>query len=128
MKVRLFEWSGGRDFFYQWGRLKRREKNLYLFIYLAWLLHIVSWVLWLIWVAPTPLALTVPLGFDLGWLNWLGDVLWPLVNLALISFNTWLVFKIYPKDLLAAWLLLGATFFIQTIVFGITLSLVAIGA
>lgn len=61
-------------------------------------------------------------------LSWLGDVLWPLVNLALISFNTWLVFKIYPKDLLAAWLLLGATFFIQTIVFGITLSLVMIGA
>jgi hypothetical protein len=128
MKVRLFEWSGGRDFFYQWGRLKRREKNLYLFIYAGWLLHIVSWVLWLIWVAPYPIALTVPLGFDLGWLNWLGDVLWPLVNLALISFNTWLVFKIYPKDLLAAWLLLGATFFIQTIVFGITLSLVMIGA
>ncbi|MBN2585625.1 hypothetical protein JXA59_03200 [Patescibacteria group bacterium] len=128
MKVRLFEWSGGRDFFYQWGRLKRRERNLYLFIYIAWLLHIVSWVLWLIWVAPYPIALTVPLGFDLGVLSWLGDVLWPLVNLALISFNTWLVFKIYPKDLLAAWLLLGATFFIQTIVFGITLSLVAIGA
>ncbi|OGB75063.1 hypothetical protein A2810_00885 [candidate division Kazan bacterium RIFCSPHIGHO2_01_FULL_49_10] len=128
MKVRLFEWSGGRNFFYQWGRLKRREKNLYLFIYLAWLLHVVSWMLWLIWVAPYPIALTVPLGFDLGFLSWIGDVLWPLVNLALISFNTWLVFKIYPKDLLAAWLLLGATFFIQTIVFGITLSLVMIGA
>lgn len=128
MKIRLFEWSGGRDFFYQWGRLKRREKNLYLFIYVAWLLHVVFWILWLVWVAPYPIALTVPLGFDLGVLSWLGDVLWPLVNLALISFNTWLVFKIYPKDLLAAWLLLGATFFIQTIVFGITLSLVAIGA
>ena len=128
MKIRLFEWSGGRDFFYQWGRLKRREKNLYLFVYLAWLLHIVSWILWLIWVAPYPIALTVPLGFDLGILSWSGDVLWPIVNLALISFNTWLVFKIYPKDLLAAWLLLGSTFFIQTIVFGITLSLVMIGA
>jgi hypothetical protein len=50
------------------------------------------------------------------------------VNLLLLSLNTWLVFKIYPKDLLAAWLLLGASFFLQTIVFGITLSLVAIGA
>jgi hypothetical protein len=125
MKVRLFEWSGGRDFFYQWGRLKRREKNLYLFIYAAWLLHILVWILW---VAPTPLALSVPLGFGFGLSGWLGDILWPLVNLLLLSLNTWLVFKIYPKDLLAAWLLLGASFFLQTIVFGITLSLVAIGA
>jgi len=128
MAVRLFEWSGGRDFFYQWGRLKRREKNLYLFIYAAWLLHIVTWVLWLVWVAPSPIALTVPLGFGLGPIGWVGDILWPLFNLLILSFNTWLVSKIYPKDLLAAWLLLGATFFLQTIVLGITLSLVAVGA
>ena len=128
MAIRLFEWSGGRDFFYQWGRLKRREKNLYLFIYAAWLLHILAWVLWLIWVAPSPIALTVPLGFDLGPVGWVGDILWPLFNLLLLSFNTWLVSKIYPKDLLAAWLLLGATFFLQAIVLGITLSLVAVGA
>lgn len=128
MRVRLFDWSGGRDFFYQWGRLKRREKNLYLFIYAAWLLHIIAWLLWLIWVAPYPIALTVPLGFNLGGASFLGDLLWPLFNLILLSFNTWLIFKAYPKDLLAAWLLLGATFFLQAIVLGITLSLVAIGA
>lgn len=125
-RIRLFEWSGGRSFFYQWGRLKRRERNFYLFVYAAWILHVVFWILWIIFVVPNPIALTVPLGFSLGALAFLKDFLWPLFNLGLLTLNTWLLFTIYHKDILAAWLLLGATIFIQLIIFGIALSLVIV--
>lgn len=125
-RIRLFEWDGERSFFYQWGRFKRRERNLYLFVYVAWLLHIVFWILWIIFIAPYPIALTVPLGFSLGVLGFLKDFLWPLFILILLILNSWLVFFIYPKDILASWLLLGATVFIQIIVLGIAVSLMAI--
>jgi len=125
-RVRLFEWSGGRAFFYQWGRFKRRERNLWLFVYVAWILHAVFWTMWSIWVAPYPIALTVPLGVGLGSLAGLRDWMWPIFNLALLALNTWLIFRIYARDILAAWLLLGAAVFLQLIAWGITFSLIAI--
>ncbi|MBU1082863.1 hypothetical protein KKE14_00240 [Patescibacteria group bacterium] len=125
-RIRLFEWSGGRDFFHQWGRLKRREKNLYLLIYTIWFLHAIFWLLWSVFIAPYPIALTLPINFGLGDLVFLKDFLWPMANFILLAVNTWLVFYIYPKDILAAWLLLGASLFIQIVVLGITLSLIAV--
>jgi len=121
--IRLFDWGGGSLVFYQWGRLKRREKTLHLLIYLLWFLHIIFWIGWVIFVAPYPIALTVPLGFSLGALSWLKDYLWPIFNLLILSCNTWLIFKVYPRDILSAWLLLGATLFLQIIVLGIAISL-----
>lgn len=125
-RIRLFEWNGGRSFFYQWSKFKRREKNLHLFLYISWFLHIIFWVLWVLFVAPYPIALTVPLGFSLGYLLFLKDYLWPLFNLLFLVLNTWLIFAIYPKDILAAWLLVGATVFIQIVVLGIVVSLMLI--
>jgi len=125
-RIRLFEWGGGGDFFHQWGRLKRREKNLYLLIYGVWVLHAIFWLLWSVFVAPYPIALTLPINFALGSLAFLKDFLWPMANLALLAINTWLVLYIYPKDILAAWLLLGASLFIQIVVLGVTLSLMVV--
>ena len=126
VRIRLFEWSGGSDFFYQWGRLKRRERNLYLFVYAVWILHAIFWLLWIAFIAPNPIALTVPLGVSLGVAAFLKDYLWPLLNLVFLGLNTWLVFLLYPRDILAAWLLLGASIFIQLVVMGITISLLFI--
>jgi len=125
-RIRLFEKTGGESFFYQWGRFKRREGNLKTFIYLAWFLHIIFWVLWIFFVAPYPVTLTVPLGFSLGPILFLKDYLWPIFILLFLGLNSWLVFKLYPKDILSAWLLLGATVFIQLVVLGIVISLVMI--
>jgi len=125
-RIRLFDWGGGQDFFYQWNRLKRRERNLQLFISATWLLHIIFWLLWIFFITPYPVTLTVSLGFNLGPLVFLKDYLWPLFNALFLILNTWLVLKIYPKDILAAWLLLGVTIFIQVVVLGITTSLMMI--
>ena len=125
--IQLFEWGGGNLLFYQWGRLKRREQTLRLLIYLMWILHLGFWIIWMIFVAPYPIALTLPLGINLGALAWLKDYLWPLFNLLILGTNTWLISKIYPRDILSAWLLLGATVFLQIIILGIALSLMAIG-
>ena len=125
--IRLLEWGGGSLLFYQWGRLKRRERTLSLLIYLVWFLHVVFWLIWIIFVAPYPIAITVPLGFSLGVLSWLRDYLWPLLNLLILGSNTWLISKIYHRDLLSAWLLLGATLFLQIIALGIAISLMTIG-
>jgi len=125
--IRLFEWGGGSLLFYQWGRLKRREQTLQLLIYLLWFSHLVFWIVWLVFVAPYPIALTIPLGFSLGVFSWLKDYLWPLFNLLILGCNTWLIFKIYPRDILSAWLLLGATLFLQIIILGIAISLMTMG-
>ena len=99
---------------------------MHLFLYIAWFLHIVFWLLWIFFIAPYPIALTVPLGFSLGSFLFFKDYIWPLFNLLFLVLNSWLVFKIYPKDILAAWLLLGATVFIQIVLLGIVISLVMI--
>ena len=125
--IRLFEWGGGNLLFYQWGRLKRREQTMRLLIYLMWFAHLVFWIVWISFIAPYPIALTLPLGFNLGIFAWLKDYLWPLFNLIIIACNTWLINRIYPRDILSAWLLLGATLFLQIIILGIALSLIAIG-
>jgi len=57
----------------------------------------------------------------------LRDYLWPLLNLVILWCNTWLISRIYAKDILSAWLLLGATIFIQIIAFGIAISLMTLG-
>lgn len=121
--IRLFEWGGGSLLFYQWGRLKRREQTLRLLIYLVWFLQAIFWIIWIAFIAPYPIALTIPLGVSLGFMSWLKDYLWPIVNLLILSCNTWLIIRIYPRDILSAWLLLGATLFLQIIVLGIAISL-----
>lgn len=125
--VRLLEWGGGSLLFYQWGRLKRQDRTLGLLVYLTWFLHVVFWIIWIFFVAPYPIALTVPLGIDLGVLAWARDYLWPLLSLIILGCNTWLIAKIYSRDILSAWLLLGATIFIQIIAFGIAISLMTMG-
>lgn len=125
--IQLFEWGGGSLSFYQWGRLKRREQTLYLLIYLLWFLQVVFWIVWIIFVAPYPIALTVPLGFNLGAFAWLKDYLWPIFNLIILGCNTWLIFRIYSRDILSAWLLLGATLFLQIIILGVAISLMTMG-
>ena len=125
--VRLFEWGEGRLFFHQWGRLKRREKALGLLIYSIWFIHIVFWILWIFFIAPYTIALTIPLGVNLGFLAWLRDYLWPILNLLIVAINHWLIVKIYPRDILSSWLLLGATLFLQIIILGIAISLILIG-
>lgn len=124
--IRLFEWGGGQSFFYQWGRLKRREKNLQLLTYLAWTLHLIFWLLWIFLIVPYPIALTVPVDFDLGRFAMVKDFLWPIFNLFFLALNTWLIALIYDKDILVSWLLLGFTLLAQIITLGITLSLIVL--
>lgn len=125
--MRLFNWGGGSSVFYQWGRLKRREKTLRLLIYFLWFLHLIFWIIWIIFIAPYPITLTLPLGFSLGIFAWLKDYLWPFFNLLILAFNTWLIFKLYPRDILSSWLLMGATLFLQIITLGIAVSLMTMG-
>lgn len=124
--VRLFEWGGGRLLFYQWGRLKRRERALSLLMYGIWTIHIVFWFVWIFWVAPNTIVITIPLGLDIGYLSWLKDYLWPLLNLLILAINHWLLAKIYHRDILSAWLLLGVTLFLQIMILGIAISLIVI--
>jgi len=125
--IQLLKEGGGNLLFYQWGRLKRRENTLHWLIYLLWLLHAIFWIIWIVFVAPYPSALTLPLGFSLGIFSWLKDYLWPLLNLLILGCNTWLIFRIYPRDILSAWLLLGATLFLQIITLGVAISLMTLG-
>jgi len=112
-KVRFLDFESDRSFFYQWGRLKRREKAVSLFIVLALFLHLLAWIIWLVAVAPYPVAIGVAFPAIGGILNFLQDYLWIISLSVILAVNLFLINLLYKKDLLAAWLLIGANLFIQ---------------
>ena len=109
----------------QWSRFKRQEDSLFVFIWSAVLLHVIFWVLWYFFIAPYPIALTIPLAANLGQFNFLYDYFWPLANTCILALNTTLAFRIYRKDIFSAWLLIGANIFLQIVVLAITLFLIS---
>lgn len=121
MKVSSQNIGGENVIWLQWSRFKRRERSILLFIWAAILLHVVFWIVWYLFIAPYPIAITIPLGFDLpGGLAWVHDYLWPLANSLLLGVNIWLVFRMYKKDIFASWLLLGGNLFLQVLVLSVT--------
>jgi len=125
MQIKLLGLNGENVPWLQWSRFKRREDSLFLFVWAAVLLHIVFWVLWHFFIAPYPIALTIPLAANLGQFNFLYDYFWPLANTLILVLNTWLAFRIYQKDIFASWLLIGANIFLQIVVLAITLFLIS---
>ncbi|OGB73714.1 hypothetical protein A3K24_02665 [candidate division Kazan bacterium RIFCSPHIGHO2_01_FULL_44_14] len=125
MQIKLLGLNGENVPWLQWSRFKRREDSLFLFVWAAVLLHIIFWVLWHFFIAPYPIALTIPLAANLGQFNFLYDYFWPLANTLVLVLNTWLAFRIYRKDIFASWLLIGANIFLQIVVLAITLFLIS---
>ena len=125
MQIKLLGLNGENVPWLQWSRFKRREDSLFLFVWAAVLLRIIFWVLWHFFIAPYPIALTIPLAANLGQFNFLYDYFWPLANTLVLVLNTWLAFRIYRKDIFASWLLIGANIFLQIVVLAITLFLIS---
>lgn len=125
MRIRLLNLGEDNVLAQQWGRFKRQEKSRLVFIWMAILMHILFWVIWHLFVAPYPIALTIPLTADLGRLNFLYDYFWPLSNTLILVLNTTLIFHVYKKDIFASWLLLGANIFLQILALAITLFLIS---
>ena len=125
MRVRFLNLGKDNLLTLQWGRFKRREQSIFVFVWAAFILHIIFWVIWHFMITPYPIALTIPLAADLGWFNFLYDYFWPLGNTAILVLNTILAFQVYKKDIFAAWLLIGVNIFLQILVLGITLFLVS---
>ena len=123
MKIQFLNLSGDTVPWLQWSRFKRREESLFVFVWIAVVLHLIFWAIWHFFVAPYPIALTIPVPFDLGWFGFLSDYLWPLVNTGLMVLNVVLAFRIYNKDIFASWLLIGANIFLQVVLLAITLYL-----
>lgn len=86
-------------------------------------MHAVFWVIWQLFIVPYPIALTIPVPFNLGPLGFLSDYLWPLANTGLLVLNTVLAFRVYKKDIFASWLLIGTSIFIQTVLLAVTIYL-----
>jgi len=125
MQIKFLGLNGENVSWLQWSRFKRREDSLFLFVWTAVLLHIIFWVLWHFFIAPYPIALTIPLVTNLGQFNFLYDYFWPLANTLILILNTWLAFRVYRKDIFASWLLIGANIFLQIVVLAITLFLIS---
>ncbi len=125
MQIKFLGLNGGGVPWLQWSRFKRREDSLFVFVWAAVLLHIIFWVLWYFFIAPYPIALTIPLAANLGRFNFLYDYFWPLTNALILVLNTVLAFRIYRKDIFASWLLIGANIFLQIVVLAITLFLIS---
>lgn len=123
MKIQFLNLSGDTVPWLQWSRFKRREASLFVFVWIAVVLHLIFWVVWHFFVAPYPIALTIPVSFNLGWFSFLSDYLWPLVNTGLLVLNVVLAFRVYRKDIFASWLLIGANIFLQVVLLAITLYL-----
>ena len=87
--------------------------------------HAVFWVIWHFFVAPYPIALTIPVPFPLGPFSGLTDYIWPLANTSLLVLNVVLAFRVYKKDIFASWLLIGASIFIQILLMAVTLYLIS---
>ena len=124
MGIRLLNIDEENVWVQQWGRFKRQERSRLVFIWLAIVMHIIFWIIWHFFVAPYPIALTIPLTADLGRFNFLYDYFWLLGNTFLLVLTTVLIFKIYKKDIFASWLLLGANIFLHILSLSITLFLV----
>ena len=125
MRIRLLNFGKDNIAWLQWGRFKRREQSLFVFVWLSAVLHVIFWVTWHFFVAPYPIALTIPLATNLGIFNFLYDYFWPLGNTAILILNTLLAFQIYKKDIFASWLLIGANIFLQILALAITLFLIS---
>jgi hypothetical protein len=125
MKIQFLNLSGDSIPWLQWSRFKRREESLFVFVWIAVILHIIFWVVWHFYVAPYPIALTIPVPFDFGPFSFISDYLWPLTNTALLVLNTVLAFRIYKKDIFASWLLIGTSIFIQVLLLAITMYLLS---
>jgi hypothetical protein len=125
MGVRLLNLDEDNVLVQQWGRFKRQERSRLVFIWLAIVMHAIFWIIWHFFVAPYPIALTIPLAADLGRFNLLYDYFWPMSNTVILLLNTFLIFKVYKKDIFASWLLLGANIFLQILALAITLFLVS---
>ena len=125
MRIQFLQSGEGNVLFQQWGRFKRREQSVWMFVWAAAVLHLIFWVIWHFFVAPYPIALTIPLATNLGAFNFLYDYFWPLSNTVILLLNTGLAFRIYRKDIFASWLLIGANIFLQVLALAITLFLVS---
>jgi len=125
MKIQFLNLSGDTVPWLQWSRFKRREESLFVFVWIAVILHIVFWLVWHFFIAPYPIALTIPISFSLGPLTFLRDYLWPLTNTGLLVLNTVLAFRVYRKDIFASWLLIGANIFIQVLLLAVTFYLMS---
>jgi hypothetical protein len=112
-KVRFLDFESDQAFFYQWGRLKRREKAVSLFVALAVFLHLIAWVVWLFAIAPYPVTIGVALSGFVGSLVFLHNYLWILALSGILVINIILINILYQKDILASWLLIGANLFLQ---------------
>jgi hypothetical protein len=121
MRVKSLTGGGDNVVWLQWSRFKRREQSLFLFIWAAISLHVVFWVVWHFFIAPYPIALIIPLQFDLpSGLTWVHDYTWPIANSLILAVNIWLIFKIYKKDIFASWLLIGGNMFLQVLILCVT--------
>jgi len=125
MKIQFLNLSGDSIPWLQWSRFKRREESLFVFVWIAVILHIVFWLVWRFFIAPYPIALTIPIPFNLGPLTFLQDYIWPLTNTGLLVLNTVLAFRVYNKDIFASWLLIGASIFIQVLLLAVTFYLMS---
>lgn len=125
MKIQFLNLRGDTVPWLQWSRFKRREGSLFVFVWIAAILHVIFWVIWQLFITPYPIALTIPVPFSLGPLNFLRDYLWPLTNTGLLVLNTVLAFRIYKKDIFASWLLIGASIFLQVLLLAVALYLVS---
>lgn len=123
MRVRFLGGEGVS--LHQWGRFKRREDSILVFIIAALVLHVGFWVIWHFFVAPYPIALTIPLAKSFGTFNFLYDYFWPLGNTCIMLLNLGLAWQLYRKDIFASWLLLGANVFLQCLAVAITLFLIS---
>lgn len=123
MKIRFLNLDSDTVPWLQWSRFKRREESLFVFVWIAVILHAVFWVIWQLFIVPYPIALTIPVPFNLGPLGFLSDYLWPLANTGLLVLNTVLAFRVYKKDIFASWLLIGTSIFIQTVLLAVTIYL-----
>lgn len=128
MKIKALNLSGDKVLWLQWSRFKRREKSIFVFIWGAFLLHAIFWIVWHFFIAPYPIALRIPLPFSFPGSAFFQDYLWPLVNTALLVLNTYLAFKIYKKDIFAGWLMIGGNIFLQVFVLSMALYLAILAA
>lgn len=125
MKIQFLNLDGDTVPWLQWSRFKRREESLFVFVWVASILHVVFWVVWHFFIAPYPIALTIPVPFPLGPFGFISDYIWPLANTCLLVLNTLLAFRVYKKDIFASWLLIGASIFLQVLLLAVTLYLMS---
>lgn len=110
-------------FNWQWGRLKRREQNFWFIIVILALMHLASWVIWAILVAPYPQAINVPSLIGVPGVSWLWSYLWMIVVAVLMTTNVWIARLAYKKHIFLSWLILGMSVFLQLTILLIVISL-----